>query len=168
MFKPLDRPIAIVVVDSELSSASVGGGKFLSRLIAESNAQSTVFAASDFKTIDVEKFEALLLAEVEIEASQLLRKFHSQSKPIAAIGRSVLLIARTFAAEGIEVTTGEDASLGIQLTAEGALHTMCPANDYISDRDNKTLTTPGSLHRKAPEGVTEGIKKLIRELVEMA
>ena len=167
MFKPLDRPVAIVVDDSQVDSASDAGGKFLSELVTEFAAQSTVFPASKFASIDDSKFEALLLAEVEVKAETLLRKFHSQSKPIAAIGRSVRLVAQTFAPEGIEVTTGEDASLGVQICFGGALHTLCPAGDYVSDRDNKTLTTPGSLHAEKSQ-VREGIRKMIRELVEMA
>jgi enhancing lycopene biosynthesis protein 2 len=167
MFKPLDRPIAIVVADSEVNSATAAGGKFLSELINEFEAQSTLFSASNFSLIDVSKFEAILLAEVEIDASRLLREFHSQSKPIAAIGQSVKLVAKTFAAEGVEITTGEDASLGIQITAGGALHTLCPANDYVSDRDNKTLTTPGSFQRDL-KASAEGVRRMVKELVEMA
>jgi enhancing lycopene biosynthesis protein 2 len=45
----------------------------------------------------------------------------------------------------------------------------CPPNDYITDRYNKILTTPCSLHLGAkPDEILKGISGLVREFVEMA
>lgn len=175
MFKPLERRIAVVVADAEANAFAFAGGSFLSGFISELGADSTVYSVSEIATLDVAKFEALLIAEIEIERGsnieltmiKLLRRFHLESKPIATIGRSVKLVAKTFGERGIELTTGEDSAVTILVTQYGAIHTDCRADDYISDRENKTLSTPGSLHSDKADAKT-GVHKMLRELIEMA
>lgn len=103
------------------------------------------------------------------DVTRTITEFHAQSKPIGAICIAPALVALVLGKYGLEVTVGEDGQTALEISKTGARHTICPVTDYISDRDNKVLTTPAYMYDKANSfEVYSGIRKMIRELVEMA
>lgn len=103
------------------------------------------------------------------EVARVITEFHSQSKPIGAICIAPALVALTLGKLSVELTVGENSETAAEIIKTGAQHTVCPVTDYISDRDNKILSTPAYMYDDASSfQVFTGIRKMIRELVEMA
>jgi enhancing lycopene biosynthesis protein 2 len=103
------------------------------------------------------------------EVTRVITEFHAQSKPIGAICIAPVLIALTLGKLSVELTVGENGKTASEIAKTGAQHTVCPVTDYISDRDNKVLTTPAYMYDSASSfEVFTGVRKMIRELVEMA
>ncbi len=103
------------------------------------------------------------------DVSRVITEFHSQSKPIGAICIAPVLVALTIGKLGVELTVGQNGEAASEIAKTGARHTVCPITDYVSDRDNKVLSTPAYMYDKASSfEVFSGIRKMIRELVEMA
>ncbi len=102
------------------------------------------------------------------EVERVIREFHKESKPIGAICISPTLVAKVLGSEGVNVTIGNDAGTAQEIQKTGASHVTCKVDDYVSDRDHKVLTTPAYMYEAKPHEVFTGIRKMIRELVEMA
>lgn len=108
---------------------------------------------------------AAVLPKVE----SLLREFHAAGKPIAAICIAPHLVAKVLGKEGVTVTIGNDPETAAEIQKTGAHHENCPVNDYVTDRENKIVTTPAYMYGEAkPHEVFKGISGLAKELVEMA
>ena len=105
---------------------------------------------------------------VQPEVERVIREFNDQDKPIGAICIAPTLVARVLGSKNINLTIGNDAATVAEIQKTGAQHANCPVNDYISDRDHKILTTPAYMYDAQPNEVFTGIRKMIRELVEMA
>lgn len=108
--------------------------------------------------------------EVHPEVERIVREFYSEQKPIAAICIAPALLARVLGKEKITVTIGKnDAVTTAEIAKTGALHEDCDVTDYVTDRDHKIVTTPAYMFGDAkPFEVFTGIRKAIREFVEMA
>lgn len=104
------------------------------------------------------------------EVAKLIQDFHRQSKPIAALGLASVLVAKALKTEDLSLTTGSRKNEAGEILAKMNVSVEdCPAGDYITDRYNKILTTPCSMHPGAnPDEVLKGISGLVREFVEMA
>lgn len=103
------------------------------------------------------------------DVERVITEFHSQSKPIGAICIAPTLIALTLGRLAIDLTVGENGDTAGEIVKTGAQHTVCSVTDYISDRDNKVLSTPAYMYAEASSfEVFLGVRKMIRELVEMA
>jgi enhancing lycopene biosynthesis protein 2 len=107
-------------------------------------------------------------SKVHPEVTRVIREFHSASKPIGAICIAPTLIAKTLGKKNVNVTIGDDAATAAEIEKTGAQHVRCAVTDYVSDRDHKVLTTPAYMYEAKPHEVFAGIRKMIRELVEMA
>ncbi len=105
-----------------------------------------------------------VLADVE----RVIREFNNQDKPIGAICIAPAVVARVLGSKNINLTIGNDPATSAEIKKTGAQHVNCPVTDYISDRDHKILTTPAYMYDAQPNEVFTGIRKMIRELVEMA
>lgn len=104
--------------------------------------------------------------KVEPETERVIREFYKEEKPIAAICIAPALVARVLGSEGITVTLGAEAG---DVEKTGATHETCAVDDFITDRDHRIVTTPAYMYDGAkPFEVFTGIRKAIRELVEMA
>lgn len=103
------------------------------------------------------------------DAARVIQEFHRESKPIGFICIAPNLAGLVLGKTGVELTVGAAGDTADELKKLGALHTVCPVTDYISDRDQKVLSTPAYMYDDAkPIEVFTGIRKMIRELVEMA
>lgn len=106
--------------------------------------------------------------EVNPEVSRVIKEFHSESKPIAAICIAPTLVARVLGSENVEVTIGNDKETAEEINKTGARHVTCPVDDYVTDRTCKVITTPAYMCKAKPHEVFRGIAGLAKELVEMS
>lgn len=161
----------------------------------DSVARNTLFEAaricrgriSDLNTLDEKKFDALVLpggfgvaqhlsdfatkgarAKVLPALEARMRAFHKSSKPIGGICIAPALIALVLSQHRVTVTIGNDPETIKEIEKTGAQHVVCSVTDYISDRDNKVLTTPAYMYDAKPHEVFTGVRAMLRELVEMA
>ncbi len=103
------------------------------------------------------------------EVKRCIDEFYQQSKPIAAICIAPVLIAKVLGKKGITVTTGNDLDTANEIIKTGAYHVDCPVDDYVTDRENKIITTPAYMYGDAkPYQVFKGISALVKEFIEMA
>jgi len=107
-------------------------------------------------------------AKVHPEVTRVITEFHKAAKPIGAICIAPTLIAKVLGSEGVNLTIGDDLATAKEIEKTGAQHVKCAVADYVSDRDHKVLTTPAYMYNARPHEVFTGIRKLVRELVEMA
>ncbi len=122
-------------------------------------------AALHLSTWAKEGSSAKLLLSVE----KAIKDFHEASKPIGAICISPTLVAKVLGDFNVTVTIGNDTETAQEIEKTGANHEDCPVTDYITDRENKVITTPAYMYDEAkPVEVYTGIKALVKELVEMA
>lgn len=152
-----DRTIAV-------ATNSESGPETISGLIAEYECEPTFYKISEVPEIDPTKFDAIVLDDVLIQheksSDRVIRQFQKLSLPIAAIGKSTLILAKIFGPDGLEVASSTDDFLSREFIKTNAVVTDCAKDDYISDRDHKILTTSGA--------DLVGIRKMLRELIEMA
>lgn len=108
--------------------------------------------------------------EVHPEVERIIKEFYGEQKPIAAICIAPALLARVLGKEKITITIGRnDKITTAEIEKTGALHEDCDVTDYVTDRDHKIVTTPAYMFGDAkPFEVFTGVRKAIRELVEMA
>lgn len=122
-------------------------------------------AALHLCTFATEGAKAKVLPEVE----RVIKEFHSELKPIAAMCIAPVLIARVLGREGVTVTIGTDKETAAEIAKTGAHHENCAVDDYVTDREHKVVTTPAYMYDDAkPSQIFAGIRGAIRELVEMA
>ncbi len=103
------------------------------------------------------------------DAERVIREFYQAEKPIAAICIAPALIARVLGSKGITVTVGAHNETSAEVAKTGAHVEACAADDFVTDRDHRIVTSPAYMYSEAtPHQVFTGIRKAIRELVEMA
>ncbi len=107
--------------------------------------------------------------EVHPEVERVVKEFYQAEKPIAAICIAPALIARVLGNKGLTLTIGNDAETAAEITKTGAVHENCAVTDFVTDREHRVITTPAYMYDDAkPFEVFTGVRKAIRELVEMA
>lgn len=108
--------------------------------------------------------------EVHPEVERVIKEFYAQEKPIAAICIAPALVARVLGYEKITVTIGKNDNITTaEIQKTGATHEDCDVTDFVTDREHRIITTPAYMFGDAkPFEVFTGIRKAIRELVEMA
>jgi enhancing lycopene biosynthesis protein 2 len=107
-------------------------------------------------------------ATVHAEVERVIREFHKADKPIGVICIAPTLVAKVLGSEGVSLTIGNDKETASEIEKTGTQHVNCPVDDYVTDRGHKVLSTPAYMYEAKPHQVFTGIRKMIRELVEMA
>jgi len=106
---------------------------------------------------------------VNDETERLVQEFYKASKPIGALCIAPALVAKVLGNNGVTVTIGNDPETAQEVEKTGAHHEDCTVDDFISDRENKIVTSPAYMYDKArPHEVFKGIFGLVKELTEMA
>lgn len=77
-------------------------------------------------------------------------------------------MARVLGKKHITVTVGADGDTAKEIQKTGAIHEICPATDYVTDREHKVITTPAYMYDAKPHEVFKGISGLVKEFIEMA
>lgn len=147
------------------------------KILAEFQAQVDFFnivIEEHLSELQTKNYDALILfATPNAVSNSILEKivldFYHQSKPIGNLASAALLVARILKKYNPLITIGETSELIPALAKIKIQHELCPSNDYITDRDCKLLSTPGTLnsHSTAAD-VYSGIKLMTKELMEMA
>lgn len=107
--------------------------------------------------------------EVHPEAKRVVESFHEQSKPIGAFCIAPTLIAKVLGDSEVTLTIGNAADVASEIEKTGAHHVDCAVDDFVTDRENKVVTSPAYMYGEAkPHEVFKGIRKAIHELSEMA
>lgn len=139
------------------------------RELKESDFDAVVFPGGFGAALHLSNWaEAGVKSKVHPEVTRVIKEFHRASKPIGAICIAPTLVAKVLGSKGVNVTIGDDEATAQEIEKTGAQHVKCAVTDYISDRDNKVLTTPAYMYEAKPHEVFTGVRKMIRELVEMA
>lgn len=107
-------------------------------------------------------------AEVPAVIKTLIQGFHSSSKPIGAFCIAPALIALCLKDENPNMTIGKDPVTAAELTKLGTNHINCEVTDFVTDRENKIVSTPAYMYEAEAFEVFTGIEKAVAELVEMA
>lgn len=101
--------------------------------------------------------------------AERIKEFHTQSKPIGAVCIAPVILAKVLGAKKVSITLGESGDIIKEVEKTGAVHETCPVTDYITDRENKVITTPAYMFENAkPHEVFKGVSGLAKELMEMA
>ncbi|MDW8189771.1 MAG: isoprenoid biosynthesis glyoxalase ElbB [Pseudobdellovibrionaceae bacterium] len=102
------------------------------------------------------------------DLESIVHGFYQMGKPICAICIAPAIIAKLLGRHRVTVTLGLDRKYNEVGLATGAIIEPCASDDYISDRQNKIITTPAYMNEATPYQVFTGIRKAIKELIEMA
>lgn len=106
---------------------------------------------------------------VHKEVESVIHGFYQEQKPIGAICIAPALIARVLGSNEMTLTIGDDVETAAEIEKTGAIHENCTVEDFITDRAHRIVTTPAYMYDSAsPYQVSQGIKGLIKEVVEMA
>lgn len=105
---------------------------------------------------------------VDPEVDRVIKGFFELQKPIAAVCIAPILLAKCLAGNGINITLGPKSDTFRELKRWEVEVVECPADDFITDRDNKIITTPAFMHETSFGPVFIGISRMVKELVEMA
>lgn len=106
---------------------------------------------------------------VHPEAKRVLEEFYNDGKPIGAICISPALVAKVLGSKNVTLTIGDDKETAQEIEKTGAHHENCAVDDYVTDRENKIISTPAYMYDDAkPNKVFTGINRAIKELTEMA
>ena len=103
------------------------------------------------------------------EAQSVIEDFHKADKPIGAFCIAPALIASVLGPQGVTLTIGDDVETAREIEKMGAVHATCTVDNFVTDREFKVITTPAYMYDKAtPFQVFTGIRRAVRELIEMA
>ena len=106
---------------------------------------------------------------VHPEAQRVITEFSNQGLPIGAICIAPALIAKVLGHKGVTVTIGNDTETAMEIEKTGSHHEACQVTDYVTDRENKIVTTPAYMYGEAaPHEVFSGIHGATKELFEMS
>lgn len=105
---------------------------------------------------------------VNSTVEKIIKDFHDQSKPIAAICMAPIVVAKVLAKHNPNITLGENFPDTHYVESWKVTVEKCPSTDYITCRDTKVITTPAYMDDATPFQVYTGIRGLTKELVEMA
>lgn len=106
--------------------------------------------------------------QVHAEVKRVIEEFYKDEKPIAAVCIAPVLLAKVLGSKGITITLGNDKEVMAEVKKTGVTVQECPANDYITDRDHRIITSPAFMYDTTYDQVFEGLQGLTKELVEMA
>lgn len=107
-------------------------------------------------------------AQVLPDVTRVIKDFHAEGKPIGAVCIAPTLLAKVLGPKGAHVTIGDDKETAMEIEKTGAHHIACPVDDFVTDRENKLVTSPAYMYEAKPHQVFKGIQGLAKELVEMA
>ncbi len=105
---------------------------------------------------------------LDSDVNRVILEFFEDQKPIAAVCIAPILLAKALAGHGISLTFGPINEAFMALSTFNVEVVECPADDFITDRRHKILTTPAFMHETEFGPVFVGISTMVKEFVEMA
>jgi len=110
--------------------------------------------------LDGDRMSVLPLVE------RCVRAMHHAGKPIGGLCISPVILAHVL--KKISVTFGQDEKINAVFGRFGTKTTNCDARGIVIDHDNKIVTTPCYMLNARISEVSEGIDKLIQQLIKMS
>lgn len=108
------------------------------------------------------------LCTVNKDLEKTILSFHKESKPILAICIAPALIARVLGKDFTPcVSLGDDQKNSGEIEKTGAEHVDCLVTDFVTDRENKIISTPAYMCNASPYEVFTGISRACSEFIEM-
>ena len=105
---------------------------------------------------------------VNRDFKQALLDFHKQSKPILALCIAPAVVARVLGqVTSPSLTVGDDKATAKEIEKCGAEHLVCGVTDFVTDRENKVVSTPAYMYEEAHHKVFEGVQNACKEFLEM-
>ena len=160
------KKIALIISDCQQSQEAA------KKSLEDLGAELKELKASEISELQSKDFDALVLSgrmeADDASVKSLIQNFHNDSSPIGAIGAAPLFIVQALAEYGVAITIGNDKEVATELEKLGAQHVDCEVDDFITDRQNKVVTTPATMCKANPEQISTGIQKAMAELYEMA
>lgn len=105
---------------------------------------------------------------VHEDVKKIILDFYEQSKPIAAFCIAPALVSLVLGSKQVALTIGNDENTAKEIEKTGAKHVSCEVTDYITDRENKIVSSPAYMCDANPFEVFTGIRKALKEFCEMA
>ena len=99
----------------------------------------------------------------QVEASVIA--MHQAGKPIGALCISAVIIAKVL--KNVTVTFGKDEKINAMFQKSGTKAVNTDASSIVIDRDNKIVTTPCYMLDARISEISEGIEKLIQQLIKL-
>lgn len=175
-------------IDYEASAHSDSPGTLTLRNTFEESARICRGQLKSLEDLNESQFDALIIpggfgaalhlsnwakegagAQVNAHLEKVIKDFHQSSKPIGAMCIAPTILAKVLGDETATVTIGNDQETALEIEKTGAHHESCDVTDYITDRENKLVTTPAYMYGDArPHDVFTGVRKMIKEVIEMA
>jgi enhancing lycopene biosynthesis protein 2 len=104
---------------------------------------------------------------VQPDVEQLVREMVDKGKPVAAICIAPALLAKILQGYSPRLTIGNDPDTAAALTAMGAQHVDCPANEIVVDEKNRLVSTPAYMLAGDIAEAATGIEKAVQQLLAM-
>jgi enhancing lycopene biosynthesis protein 2 len=103
------------------------------------------------------------------EVLRLVQAMTAAGKPVAAICIAPAMLARILGRQhpAPRLTIGSEAETAAALTAMGAEHVNCPADDVVVDAERKLISTPAYMLAGGIAEAARGIEKAITRLLAM-
>lgn len=103
--------------------------------------------------------------EVEPSVAQLIGAVHAAGKPIGFVCIAPAIAARLI--PGARLTIGSDPGVASALEQMGAKHVECFSDDFVTDEEQRVLSTPAYMCDASIPQIAEGIEKMVVRLGEM-
>jgi len=100
------------------------------------------------------------------QVESCVRAMHRAGKPIGALCISPVIIAKVF--KEVTVTFGKDEKINAIFQKSGTKTANTDARSIVIDHKNKIVTTPCYMLDARISEVSEGIEKLIQQLIKMS
>lgn len=113
-------------------------------------------------TFAVDGDKMTVLPQVE----SCVQSMHKAGKPIGALCISPVIIAKVL--KNVSVTFGKDEKINALFQKSGTKTTNTEARSVVIDHDNKIVTTPCYMLDARISEISEGIEKLIQQLIKMS
>lgn len=154
-----------------VESARIARGKIADLATADASQIDAIFfpggsgAAKNLSTFAGDGANCRVNEQVE----RIVLQMHDAGKPIGALCIAPVIIAKILGGKGIKVkvTIGNDKTTASAIEQMGAQHVECPADDCVTDAENKVVTTPCYMLARSIDEVYRGTSRLVTEVLKL-
>lgn len=100
------------------------------------------------------------------EVKDLIDNAVKLKKPMGFICIAPMMIPKIY--KSAKLTIGNDRTLATQIYEMGSKHIDCSADEIVVDTENKIVSTPANMVANRIDEVYKGIRKLVKELVQLS
>jgi len=149
------KKIAVILLDVNTMSQAA---HHVQTALEEAKTKYKIFSAADVTKLVTGNYDALVVVDDLPDAAAILEAFHSSSKPIGAFDQAIAMTAEILGNHGVTLAIDSTGS-ATAITKTGAYIEKCKLDDFVSDRENKIVSTLSD---------PAGIRRALEELLEMA